>query len=104
MPAKSSDSRGELISEGKRLAYAYACMNCHKIPDLIGVPGTVGPPLSNWKNQQFIVGTVPNTFENLSSWLQKPHQIDKDTTMPKLNINEEQARAISAFLFSLEED
>jgi len=42
---------------------------------------------------------LPNTEQNLVNWIRDPQQIEPGTAMPTLGVTEDDARAISAFLY-----
>lgn len=89
------------IEEGKKLTIAYGCMNCHKIPRLVGNPESIGPSLKNFKSRKFIAGKIENNPKNLIKWLKSPHDVEEKTTMPTFDISTKHARDIAKFLYSL---
>jgi hypothetical protein len=48
-----------------------------------------------------VTGRVPNTPKNLVHWIRYPRRVDEDTAMPYMNVSEEHARGITAFLYTL---
>jgi mono/diheme cytochrome c family protein len=76
----------------------YACDNCHRIDDLVGPDAHVGPPLTQWSRRKYIAGVLPNTKENLVSWIVRPQAISPGTMMPDLNVPEAHAREMAAYL------
>jgi cytochrome c len=86
-----------------RLAIAhYGCGACHVVPGVSGASGLVGPPLSHWAGRSYIAGAVPNSQEYLIRWLVDPQTIEPGTAMPNLNISEQDARHIAAYLYTLQ--
>jgi cytochrome c1 len=61
----------------------------------------VGPPLHRIARRQYITGSVPNTPANLIRWIRDPRAVDARTIMPDMNIPENDARDLAAFLYSL---
>lgn len=87
---------------GEEAIRTYGCDTCHIIPGVRGATSTVGPPLTDWARRHYIAGSLPNTPDNLILWLQNPQEIEPATAMPNLNVTEEDARNISAYLYTLD--
>jgi cytochrome c len=87
---------------GADLIAQFGCGSCHTIPGIKEADGKVGPPLAGFAERQIIAGQLPNNAENLISWIMDPPSIEPGTAMPNLNVTEEQARDIAAYLFTLE--
>lgn len=86
---------------GARAIDAYGCGSCHTIPGVSGADAHVGPPLTDWSRRTFIAGTVANDLENLVIWLQDPDSIRPGTAMPDLDVTEDDARNMAAYLMDL---
>ena len=86
---------------GRETIAAHRCGACHTIPHVPGANGVVGPPLAAFGRRSFIAGELPNTPRNLVRWIQAPHQIEPAVAMPPLGLDEQQARDIAAFLYTL---
>ena len=71
------------------------------MPGIAGAIGKVGPSLANFPDRVTIAGRLANTPDNLVFWIQHPQQVSPGTLMPELNVDEEEARNIAAFLHSL---
>ncbi len=80
----------------------YGCGGCHTIPGVQGANATVGPPLTAFSRRAYIAGQLPNTTENLIAWIMNPQAIEPGTAMPNLNVSEEAARDIAAYLYTLQ--
>jgi cytochrome c2 len=78
------------------------CGACHRIPDVTGAAGVVGPSLAGFARRSFIAGELPNTPENLVPWIRDPHALERGTAMPALGLDEGQARDVAAFLYTLD--
>lgn len=89
------------VERGAEALRSYGCGACHTIPGIAGANALVGPPLTDWSKRHYIAGTLPNTPENMLRWLQSPQAIRPGTAMPTLGVTEEDARDISAYLYSL---
>lgn len=86
---------------GRQTILEYGCGSCHIIPDIPGANATVGPPLTYWADRVYIAGTLPNRPENLVQWLMDPQAIEPGTAMPDLLVTEQDARDMSAYLYTL---
>jgi cytochrome c1 len=62
----------------------------------------VGPPLNAWSERQYIAGNLQNQPDNLIAWIMNPQAIEPGTAMPNMNIDEQEARDIAAYLYTLE--
>ncbi len=80
---------------------ARGCGRCHHVPGVSEADGWVGPPLTAFARRSFISGQLPNTPENLVRWIRDPQSIDPKTAMPRVPLDDAQARDIAAYLFSL---
>jgi cytochrome c1 len=85
-----------------RVIREFGCGTCHAIPGVRGARGTVGPPLVTWSRRTYIAGTLPNAPENLVRWVLDPPSIQPATAMPRLGLNERQARDVAAYLYTLD--
>ena len=87
--------------KGQQVIAAYGCGSCHTIPGVPGADSTVGPPLTGWAGRLYIAGALPNRPDNLVRWLIDPQAIEPGTVMPNLLVTEQDARDMSAYLYSL---
>lgn len=87
--------------EGAMLLSVHGCGGCHVIPGVTGAGGTIGPPLDGFARRAFIAGRLPNEFPNLTRWIRAPQAIEPGTAMPNLPVNEAEARAMAAYLYTL---
>lgn len=93
---------GGNAARGLILVEEYGCQSCHDIPGVPGHPSYVGPPLTAWAERHYIVGRYPNNAENLALWIRLPQQVEPGTAMPNLDVTEQDALDIGAYLFSLD--
>jgi cytochrome c2 len=89
---------------GETAIRAYGCDACHTIPGIRGANATVGPPLDDWADRRYIAGTLTNTPENLLLWIQDPQAVEPGTAMPDVDVTEQDARDIGAYLYTLSRD
>lgn len=83
---------------------AYGCGTCHTVPGVAGANSTAGPPLTDWADRHYISGKLPNEPEFLIQWVRFPQAIEPGGAMPNMGVTEQDARDISAYLFTLTRD
>jgi cytochrome c len=86
---------------GADLIRDYGCPACHEIPGIGEADGIVGPTLEGFGSRVYIAGTYPNTPDNLVRWVMDPPDMVPATAMPDMNVPEDQARHIAAYLYTL---
>ncbi len=101
VPTSATVLRDPSIDRGRAAITQYACNACHNVPGVTGSDVNVGPPLAGIAGRGLIAGAVPNTPEQMVRWLRDPRSIDAETTMPAMQVNEQDARDIAAFLATL---
>jgi cytochrome c len=89
-------------SRGMAAIDRHGCGSCHEIPGLRGATGTVGPPLTRVARRTYLGGRVANSPAGMMKWIQHPQQIEPGTAMPEMNVSDEDARDIVAYLYTLE--
>ena len=87
-------------SRGEAMFIQYGCGSCHALKDVRNATGTVGPPLDGVALRTIIAGHLANKPENMEKWIRDPQQVSPGTAMPDLNVGEEDARDITAFLYT----
>lgn len=88
-------------ANGRLLLRQFGCGNCHRIPGVAAAEGSIGPPLAGVGRRVYLAGVVPNSPENLASWIRAPQRHKPGTTMPDLQVTEAQARDMVAHLQGL---
>ena len=86
---------------GADLIRDYGCPACHTIPGITPADGIVGPTLEGFAVRVYIAGVYPNTPDNLVRWIMEPPEMVPTTAMPDMNVSEDEARHIAAYLYSL---
>ena len=86
---------------GRATIEASGCAACHTIPGIRRANATVGPSLSGIASRNYIAGILPNTPDNLTSWIVDPPAHDPKTAMPNLGLSPDHARDIAAYLYTL---
>ena len=79
----------------------YLCATCHSIPGVAGADKEVGPPLGGIASRRYIGGVLLNTPDNMVRWLRHTQEVDPLSAMPDLNISEQDARDMTAYLYTL---
>jgi len=92
---------GGSAQRGAQVIARYDCGSCHVIPGIDGAGGLVGPPLLWFARRTFIAGELPNTPANLIRWVRDPPSVEPGTAMPVLGLDEQQARDVAAYLYTL---
>jgi cytochrome c1 len=100
--ASGSSQSSDAQRRGADLIIANGCGTCHSIPGIAGARGNVGPPLDHIGTRVFIAGMLRNTPDNMVRWLRNPQAIIPGNAMPNMNLNEAQARDITAYLAGLQ--
>jgi cytochrome c2 len=87
---------------GRREIARLQCGACHAIPGVRAARGTVGPPLDGFARRVYVAGKWPNQPDYLVHWLRDPPAMAPLTAMPGLVRDEQSARDIAAYLYTLE--
>ena len=98
---QAGDTIGD-IENGIALIETAGCGSCHIIPGIENARGLVGPPLNHMSRRTIIAGLLQNTPANMITWLRAPQSIVPGNAMPDLGLTEQQARDITAYLYTLE--
>lgn len=98
-PVEAESVPGGDPERGRMAVLEHGCASCHTIPDVESVSRTIGPDLTDFHQQLYIAGQLPNRPEELIRWIQNPQEIVPGSAMPNMGITEEDARDIAAFLY-----
>jgi len=78
-----------------------ACISCHTVAGTVAT-GRYGPDLTHLMSRETIAsGAVPNTKENLLSWINDPSQMKPGSLMPAMHLSDRQNQQITAYLMTL---
>lgn len=91
----------EINEDGRSLFVSKVCSGCHIIEGIPEAQGKVGPDLTRQAGNSLIVGVLPNTDENMKTWLRDPSAVKPATLMPNQNLTESEIDALLAFLRTL---
>jgi cytochrome c2 len=86
---------------GADLIVQYGCSACHSVPGIARASGRVGPPLDYFAERAFIGGELPNNPDTLVRWIMNAPALIPATAMPRLDVKEQDARDMAAYLYTL---
>jgi cytochrome c len=89
-------------ARGREQARLHGCGSCHTIPGVPGATALVGPPLDHMASRGYVAGVLPNTADNLRTWIAHPQEVKPKNAMPDVGLTEADARDITAYLYTLE--
>ncbi len=114
--AQAPVAEDPLVARGREVFFRESyCVLCHAIEGT-QAPGIIGPNLTRIGSRLTIAaGMLENTPQNLEAWLRDPHAIKpgaqmpaaqagvtyEGQTFPPTNLNDEQIRALAAWLSSM---
>lgn len=98
---ETSAATGGNPRRGVALIARYGCGSCHAIPGIAGADGLVGPPLDRIGSRVFIAGVRRNTPASMIAWLEDPQAIVPGNAMPNMGLDEQEARDVAAYLYTL---
>jgi hypothetical protein len=86
---------------GREKSAALGCTSCHVIPGVRGGDARVGPPLDKIASRSYIGPGLSNTPQNMIRFVQHGRQLDPKAAMPDLHLQEQDARDIACYLYTL---
>jgi len=92
---------GGSVTRGRSAIGKYGCGSCHTIRGVAGATATVGPPLDNIAVRGYLAGHLSNSPGNMMKWIQHPQQVDPKNVMPDMGVTDQDARDITAYLYTL---
>lgn len=87
-------------AHGAALFAAKGCGGCHTLHGAAQASGKVGPPLDGVAGRAVIAGALENTPDNMARWIADPQGVVPGNAMPDLMVSRQEARDITAFLYS----
>ena len=86
---------------GAQVFISAGCIACHTIRGTVA-QGKIGPNLTGLGSRTTIgAGLIPNTPENLASWIRDPVAVKPGANMPALGLSEADLQKVVAYLESL---
>jgi cytochrome c oxidase subunit 2 len=99
--APAATSSGPLQARGREIVEKGPCAMCHGIRGT-GAGGRTAPDLTHMATRSTIgAGTLPNTPEQLTRWIQDPQAIKPGNRMPHLGLSAQEVEAVVAYLGTL---
>jgi cytochrome c oxidase assembly factor CtaG len=89
------------VNRGANLISKYGCGGCHLVPGVRNADGNVGPPLTRIGTRIYIAGLLRNSPDNMALWIAHPQHVLPGNAMPEMNVSEQDARDLTAFLYTL---
>ena len=87
---------------GRQAFLTTGCSGCHTLTGVDGATGLAGPILTNVVLRPTLAGeTIPMSPETMTRWLLDPAAVKPGTSMPGVGLDEQEARNLTAYLFSL---
>ena len=99
--AEGSVIPGASVDRGRQSLAGFGCGSCHTIRGVTAAHGRVGPPLTGVARRSIIAGELANTPENMVRWIRNPGAVEPNTAMPNLQVSEQVARDMVAYLYTL---
>ena len=87
-------------ARGEAMFIQYGCGGCHGVKHVRKASGAVGPPLDGIALRAIIAGKLSNSPDNMQKWIRDPQAVTPGTAMPDLQVGEQDARDITAFLYT----
>ncbi|HZG13810.1 MAG TPA: cytochrome c oxidase subunit II [Candidatus Bathyarchaeia archaeon] len=78
--------------------FKKSCIGCHAIGS---EGGKLGPNLTNFGERKLVAGIKPNDAQHLADWLKNPQEMKPGNTMPNLNLDDTQVKALVEYLHTL---
>lgn len=86
---------------GRALLIEKGCTGCHTVRGVPEATGVIGPMLTNVSLRPTLAGeTIENTPDIMRQWILDPPAMKPETAMPKLELTEQEAIDLTAFLYS----
>lgn len=85
---------------GEAMFIQYGCGSCHALKNVRTATGMVGPPLDGIALRTIVAGHLANNPANMQIWIRDPQHVSPGTAMPDLDVDEADARDITAFLYT----
>jgi cytochrome c oxidase subunit 2 len=94
-------SPGAGEAEGRAVFEHNACISCHTVSGTVAT-GRFGPDLTHLASRDTIAsGAVPNTRENLRTFIDNPAHFKPGVLMPPMHLTQHDLDAVTAYLTTL---
>jgi cytochrome c1 len=99
-PVAAADAGGD-PARGRAHIARVGCGVCHVIPGVHGPGGVLGPSLAQFGSRLYLAGSLPNRPPVLEQFVRNAPSLVPNTAMPDLPLDEQEARDIAAYLYTL---
>lgn len=103
-PASRYTFDAGLRDKGRDVIERAGCATCHEIPGIDWPEGRTGPSLAGFDGVGPIAGYLPNTPANLARFVRNAPATKPGSTMPAMPISSEEAHAVAAYLYGIDDD
>ena len=86
---------------GRAVIERLGCGACHDIPGIDWPRGRLGPSLQGFRDIGLIAGALPNNAETLAAFVRDAPAAKPGSTMPPMPMTEDEARAVVAYLYGM---
>jgi cytochrome c1 len=87
---------------GRDAIARVGCGVCHVIPGVRGPDGVVGPSLAKVGSRVYLAGSLPNRPPVMAQFVRDAPSLVPGTAMPDLPLDEQAARDVAAYLYTLQ--
>jgi cytochrome c oxidase subunit 2 len=95
------DPSNDETRRGQEIFLRSTCSQCHTVRGTIA-GAALGPELTHMGSRGTVgAGTLSNTLDHIQRWVRDPTVIKPGTRMPPIDINDNDLRALTAYLESL---
>lgn len=95
---------GDAAARGLEAIQRVGCAACHEIPGIDWPEGRTGPSLVGYDDIGPIAGALPNTPENLASFVRNAPAAKAGSAMPAMPLTQEESRDVAAYLYGLDDE
>lgn len=96
-----AESESAAAQAGFQAFQGAGCVACHAINGTTA-SAVIGPDLTHVGSRTTIAsGILPNTEENLRTWIKDPPGVKPGSKMPNLNLSDEQVASLAAYMQTL---
>jgi mono/diheme cytochrome c family protein len=78
------------------------CGSCHTVGGVSSGTLLAAPNLTNMSLRPTLAGdSLPNSPAQMKAWIMDPPAMKRDSRMPKMNVSDQEAQDLTAFIYSL---
>jgi len=88
------------VERGRDAIHKFSCAVCHRVPGVASPGGGIGPSLEKVTHRAYLAGALPNQRDTMARFIEHPQKLRPGTAMPDCGVSADEARAITAYLYS----